>query len=505
MSQSQPFATAADQAWLRLWVGMFGPGSKLAGYLKNNERMRAPPPVIARHRPPRPSPVVVQGGYSKGQAGKQVRSPRVESRGAREKSTSTERRIERDIARVIRMPTSDWAKALLGDPRIMGITIGDILDGIDHYFSVFDQLRRVNKEAYAYFSRVGAPIITRNTMVLRDAVFSDSARIQDPASLPSYFGAFFAKSKDEYRSSIIDDCGFFEFELFEKPKNHATAVPWGTTVFSHQMISLRHDILSKEELKQYPHAAHSWGAWWYVGVLPNGEIKALPHRMQRVQRLPSGEGVHHSSFQIPPGLSKLSRKTGDPHQVVRMSFLAAVAFAASGISGVNVTIKRGGRSARIGVPITALKGFFSDRDSEGRRKPILHLIAGHDRHMSDGRIIEVGEHLRGERQFSWRGYDITVGAPGIHFPAPESWTKPVLVDGDPDAPLEPGQLKGMITVGQAADRWGRRIWDGRKVPIRKGQPQERYHNTTLPNDFLSEAVEHTQSGRNGGTDDAVRF
>lgn len=496
------YATAEGQAWLRYWVGIM-PDSLLARFLRDDV---APPPVQKvsesfsefqsnGHQPKqearqgqRQPPVArreraQQRARGEGQERRHRRPPTLEKA-----ESKREAKVARDIERVTRLPVSDWAKQIVGDPRIQSITLRDILDGIEDYFEIFGQLKKVNPAAYRYFSRVGAPIIFRNTMIWRDHMLS--LRAGNPELLPSYFGAFFAQTRDEYREHIESDEGsFLEFQMFEKPRNHGTVAALGSTVFAHHLVSLKRNAFSKQELRRLPHVAHNWMAWWYVGVAPDGQVRALPHRMSRYQPLPRGGGVHHSSFQIPPGLYDFGKElkydheptaTVDhsPHAYVRFMFNAVVAFTASAVSGVQVTVKKGKRRARFGVPVSALRGFFADRDladGRSRRRAILHLRLGHDRHMADGRIIQVGEHLSGERFFSWRGYEITVGVPGIHYPSPESYAAPILIAGDPDAPLpDDVDRDDLVPVQKVADTMGGLMQSRERAPIRRGQPVRRF-------------------------------
>ena len=464
------YSTPAGQAWLRLWVGLYGSGSRLAGYVVPEQGIHRP--TIS---PPRARPLSDTAHLRARPAAAQA--PRAKP------LNRSERKIERDVQRIARLPTSEWAKRIVGDERIAGITLQDILEGIEDYFEIFDQLRRVNKDAYDYFSRVGAPIVLRNTMAW--ASQCEAMTVANPAMLPSYFGLFITRTRDQVREAIIDDKPSpYDFHLFEKPKNFATAAPFGTTVFTHQIIALKRNAFSPEELKHHPSARHSWGMWWYLGIGHDGQVRALPQRMQRRQELPNGGYVHHSAFEIPPGLYELGREKNNPHRFVRSAFNVGVAFAVSGLAGIQVTVKKGRQAARFGIPISALKGFFADRDRNGRirKKPILHLRLGHERHLGDGRIIQVGEHLSGERFFSWRGYDIAVGIPGIHSAAPEGIADALYVVGDPDAPLPPDAppLTDMASLKWLGKKVRNHTWTDQRNPIRRSAPTFHYTDSGLP-------------------------
>ena len=61
------------------------------------------------------------------------------------------------------------------------------------------------------------------------------------------------------------------------------------------------------------------------------------------------------------------------------------------------------------------KKYFADRDktiltSTGKTKKIVHYVADHKR-IVNGKDVFIKEHLRGERKFTWNGYDCVVAAP----------------------------------------------------------------------------------------------
>jgi len=364
-------------------------------------------------------------------------------------------------------PLSDWAVRLLGDGRISEITLQDILGSVDDYFTTFERMRKFDSHAYKYFSRVGVPIVTPHTMVYANSIDAPPM-VTNGDRFPSLFGAFFAKPKD----LPIDDDSSLDFQYFFKPHRHAIPTPAGVTLFAHNGVALKRD--REELLRRFEWARSTWGFGWFAGVYPDGSVKALPCHMNRQQVLPNGDLVHHSEFRIPKALSQMIDGK-DHHAYVHLIFSVIVACTASALSGIQVSIRRGKTVARIGVPITSLKSFFSDRDPEGsnrRRKAILHLRNSHRRQLADGRVITVGEHLSGQRNFRWRDYDISVGVPGIHYPSPEGFSAVMLgEDEDTDKPT--------VSLNQLAKTMGKRVREPRPSRFRKGVPAITFVDTVL--------------------------
>jgi hypothetical protein len=166
----------------------------------------------------------------------------------------------------------------------------------------------------------------------------------------------------------------------------------------------------------------------------------------------------------------------DAHALARKYFTAILAFTAAGVSGVHIVIRKGQVTARIGLPITAVKNFFADRDrpEEGRLKPLLHLMMPHRRYMADGRIIPVGEHLRGERIFDWRGYRVNVGVPGVHYPSLEG-IKAGLYTSEGEMPPEK-----TVPITYVVPMHEKLVWHGERTRFRRGTPNITYNAPSLP-------------------------
>jgi len=131
------------------------------------------------------------------------------------------------------------------------------------------------------------------------------------------------------------------------------------------------------------------------------------------------------------------------------------------------------------LPVTALREFFADREPvDGRRKPIFHLVRPHIRYLADGRAVSVGDHLRGERQFEWRGIKITIGVQGIHYSSPESFPFAAF---DDDLSPPPDDTDDLITAGDLGAILRRPIWRKRAVTFRKGNPTSSELQSPLAN------------------------
>lgn len=82
----------------------------------------------------------------------------------------------------------------------------------------------------------------------------------------------------------------------------------------------------------------------------------------------------------------------------------------------NIIIRQGKKRMNFSIDRSETKHYFKDRDrkglcKDGRLRPIIHFVEGHERNLSGGRIAKVQPHIRGVRQFEWKGYKCNVKAP----------------------------------------------------------------------------------------------
>ena len=81
-------------------------------------------------------------------------------------------------------------------------------------------------------------------------------------------------------------------------------------------------------------------------------------------------------------------------------------------SMVRIAATKGDMTAVFSVNIHRMGYFFQDRDihlnESGSRKRIFHIVRAHTR--KDGSVVPF--HFRGERDFSWAGYQISISIPG---------------------------------------------------------------------------------------------
>jgi hypothetical protein len=92
-------------------------------------------------------------------------------------------------------------------------------------------------------------------------------------------------------------------------------------------------------------------------------------------------------------------------------------------SMVRIAAKKDDMVAVFSVNVRRMAYFFQDRDyvltENGTRKPVFHMVRTHERRTENG-THTVKFHFRGEREFTWAGYDVSITVPGRdHLMLPE--------------------------------------------------------------------------------------
>ena len=119
-------------------------------------------------------------------------------------------------------------------------------------------------------------------------------------------------------------------------------------------------------------------------------------------------------WMIPDDFVEWAQQAGDtPRHFLREMFLQAVLIhSLTQLNMVRITATKGNMSAAFHVDVHKMSYFFQDRDiyttDTGRRRRIFHFVRPHVR--ADGKPIKA--HFRGQREFTWAGYDVLITVPG---------------------------------------------------------------------------------------------
>lgn len=299
-----------------------------------------------------------------------------------------------------------------------------ILDQLDRYFVILKRMRKGDREAYHYFSRLGAHIIPGSG-------FTRSADALDPwflKTLPTVGGVCFGIHPVTERLEAKQSVMLPRVVYFRKyDPNKAPPKVQMAAGFPIYVMTAYWDNPSDPNFK------HGSPTEFPVAILPDGTVRVLRVRRceSKVIRVKRGRSDlrRGETFAVPTRtwrhdefFIEWAKEHGEPVEkfLAQIFIRATTGFACASSTMIRVEAIKGKLRATFGVDVTRTPYFFKDRDvtvgDTGARKRIFHVVKPHKRALAGGREIFVKMHFRGERQFHWNGYLISITVPGRdHF------------------------------------------------------------------------------------------
>jgi hypothetical protein len=320
-----------------------------------------------------------------------------------------------------------------------------ILDQLDRYWVYLERMKHHDAGAYHLYRQLGAiivPRLTTGTHYYDDKMPSkwtpeEIEDVRKHVYLPTWFkqtrpafgciafGAHSLTEKHEQRGYVVDGKKihdiwvprFLYFSKYKRPPPDVQPIGDPGDVYK---LTLWWDRAWDRHYK--------WGVpcEFAVYISRDGErmrvlrslkteyIKVIPKRRSKKRRWSAFE-IPHRYWHYPNAF----KSWADDHGVETELYMAHLFCLAvreqenAGLSMVRVAVSKGDMTATFGVDIRRIAYFFQDRDYQltegGLRKRVFHIVRPHVR--SDG--TEVKMHFRGERKFTWAGYDVEVTVPGL--------------------------------------------------------------------------------------------
>jgi hypothetical protein len=278
----------------------------------------------------------------------------------------------------------------------------DLLDQLDDYFAYMPKFRAREREAYIWYGRLGAPIVSAQHR------FEDKLppSWKDTSKRPAW-GFVHYKPKE-----LDGKWCTHRFAFFQKLNN-----PMGvqlTNFDTYRMGMFYGQIKS----------GHTQMAEIYVAVDNDGEIHLLNNLVTRYKG--KNRDIPVRCWEKPKVLNSIlkdnGRKPSDSEReaAAREVFLDIAVSSASSQKGMQVRVTKGPVTALFAIDAERTPYFFKDRDKVvtegGRAKKIIHQVRVHERKLKSGRTTFVRSHFRGIRRFNWHGYGVVVSMPGWHHP-----------------------------------------------------------------------------------------
>lgn len=288
-----------------------------------------------------------------------------------------------------------------------------ILDRLDEYFDVLRRMRLSDPDNYALYRQAGG-------VVLPGSVWSSS--IEEPKidpwflkTRPSFGAAFFFLGESQEHDTMFPKAVMFrKYERSKAPVGIQRAKSGDVYV-----VTVYWDDVADARWAKYA-GKRGVPQEFAINLTDSGEIIPLRHFVSGRQKVQTRHGIitlPSSHWKMDSGyggmLTFKERALGDS---LRQWFaLVANEWQGAAMSMIKVRVESGPLAASFAVDVTRTPYFFKDRDisvGTNRRKKIFHIVRTHSRTRAGGQESFVKTHFRGERQFRWNGYDVSITVPG---------------------------------------------------------------------------------------------
>jgi hypothetical protein len=304
-----------------------------------------------------------------------------------------------------------------------------ILDQLERYLVYIDRMKKYDADAYGFYRQVGATLLpylaTPDSWIPEDQDRKTKAR--ETLSLTPWFmenrpgfGCIAYGTNPEAERQEDESVGtlghkrgfmvprFLYFTKYTDPPPELQPMSGGDI---YQMTVW----WDKETDRRLKGNGRPQGFGVFIGkdskpiVLKMLDTKRIPIRSKRKAEWFS---IPQRAWRIPHDYELWARLHGTTARVFLGNLFCDIAadVERAAWSIVRVTVEKNGRHAMFGIDISRMPYFFQDRDYQlspaGHRKPIFHMY-----HPEPGKIA-----FRGQREFTWAGYNVTITIPGKHHP-----------------------------------------------------------------------------------------
>lgn len=169
-------------------------------------------------------------------------------------------------------------------------------------------------------------------------------------------------------------------------------------------------------------------SWCWIVIRPDGSIR-IPHEMRQVsaqiihrRSLAGSKGSHGARsstahmrhWALPTmAVAEVGKDQAEYEKFLRCSFLQLLVWWGQRSEQWSVGVRKDGHRATFSIDPKHTSAYFADRETvvnvQGQPKKIIHFVRQHTRVNGS----EVKAHVRGLREFDWKGYHCFVTAPKL--------------------------------------------------------------------------------------------
>lgn len=303
----------------------------------------------------------------------------------------------------------------------------EILEDLDRYFRYFTKMRKADPDAYNLYKHIGAQFVTERSM---DAMMYDNEWEHIPLRWKTVRPSFGCVLFPVRRTDRV----YPRFAYFKKMEGKVANVQQAPEGWDTYITTMLFVIEGHQFTVDAP-----------VALSPDSECRALKIRQQTYATINARRGPYRGAnhvvkteWGLPARMAAFAKENNveTAEYIEQMFALTTHIFELAQSDFVEVRAQKGNVIARFNITGEDTARLFKDRERVGNtKKRIFHAVRPHER---NGKLIKL--HFRGERQFVWNGYSISIVVPGKDFSAFLPELEVSAIDTEEDAPLDPGML-----------------------------------------------------------------
>ena len=327
-----------------------------------------------------------------------------------------------------------------------------ILEQLERYFIYLRRMKANDPQSYGLYKELGATILPYSAVSVRgearEGNYDDKPWPKEIPPLPPFFnkhrpafgcyvyGANPASEKEEldeskkgkFKKENMWLCipKFMYFTKYKEPPPEMQPMSGGDIYLMTIWWDRPHDPDSKIA-KRKGGVPEEYGVFIStdgkeICILRMIETKMVPVLAKGKNRY---FNIPQRAWRIPHRYDEWAERKGlDAQTFLATLFVnAARTFERSNYSMIRVEAKKEDMTAVFSVNVRRMAYFFRDRDyvlsPSGTRKAVFHMVRAHKRRTKHG-TSAIRFHFRGEHEFTWAGYQVSVTVPGRdHLMLPE--------------------------------------------------------------------------------------
>jgi hypothetical protein len=306
-----------------------------------------------------------------------------------------------------------------------------ILDQLDRYFFYLKRMKRLDPDSYGFYKHLGATIIPY-VSVGESASWEGLQHWPDKDNIVPTYGGKIPELCDWFKEKRP---GFGCFVLSGNPVSEEIERKFSKNQWAlwlpRFIYFIKYDIPPVDLAPRKGGDVYKMTVFWDsalskfkfgspsefgIFISDDGKtVSALEMRFSETITLPGGESFQRRTWGFPSDYERWAALHGVDIRclAVEIFFMVAKRQEMAAHAKTRVSVTKHGETATFSIDPSRSAYFFKDRDVKVGDSRIFHSVRPHTRTVGN-KEVEIKEHFRGLRRFTWGGHDVCITVPGIH-------------------------------------------------------------------------------------------